>query len=132
MSKVSKEIAEKEVNDWLDYKKINVQKREAQANSIETLIGFISEGTISIKEDKTIVQELLFEIGKESKITKLEYKPRIHVGAIQRHLEGGKSTDMDLRIVATAAALTSQTKELIKQLDSEDYSVASSIAIFFL
>jgi hypothetical protein len=130
--KVSLEISEKEVNEWLDYKKITQQKRDVQEASIKTLINSVAEGSLSLNDDKTFVHELLFPVGKEATIKKFEYKPRVNTGLIQKHMEGSKSTDFDARICATIAALTVNTKEVVKMLDTEDYSIASSIAIFFL
>ena len=130
--KISIEIAEKEISEWLDYKKITQQKREAQEGSIKTLVNSLVDGSLSLKEDKTFVHELFFPIGSDSKITKFEYKPRVHQGLIQKHMEGFKSTDFDARMNATIAALTANPKDIVKSMDTEDFSIASSIAIFFV
>lgn len=133
MSKISREIAEAEINSWLDYKKINEKKRNNYKDNIESLIDAVSEGVLSVNpETKELIHVLSFPIGEEMKVNKLEYKPRLTVGAVQSHLNGVKATDADGRIIAYVAALTSQPKELIKKMDTEDNSVAQSIAIFFL
>lgn len=132
MPKVALEVAEGEVTKWLDFKKISQAKREANKESIDTLIGYVCEGVLSITEDSKIVHQLMFPLDKEQKLEKLEYKPRIHAGAIQRHLQGVKGNDVDGRLTAYAAGIAGQPKEIIKALDTEDYSIAMSVAVFFM
>lgn len=128
---VSREQAIEEVNSWLDYKKISPEKREMQKDQIETLVGAICEGVLSLKEDHTFVHELKHPTEGEMKITKFEYKPRLRIAAVHSHLENSKPTP-DARVVAYIAALTSQNKGVVGLLDTEDYGIAQSIAIFFL
>jgi len=131
--KVSKEVAEAEVNVWLDYKRVSEKKREAYKEQIESLVDAICEGLLSLKEDKTFIYELREPVGSaETKITKLEFKPRLKMGTIHQHLQGVKPSDADGRVCAYIAALTSTTKSVLSQLDSEDYAIPQSIAIFFL
>lgn len=132
MKAVTRELAEAEVNSWLDYKRVSENRRIVQKAQIESLVGAIMEGTLILNENKTFTHELLFPIGGDTKITKLEYKPRVDIGTIHRSLEGVKSDDADGRILAYVAALASITKTISKQIDTEDYGVAQSIAIFFL
>lgn len=132
MPKVALEVAEVEVTKWLDFKKISQAKREANKESIDTLIGYVCEGVLSITDDKKIIHELMFPLEKEQPLGKLEYKPRIHAGAIQRHLQGVKGNDVDGRLTAYAAGIAGQPKEIIKALDTEDYSIAMSVAVFFM
>ncbi len=74
---------------------------------------------------------MLFPIGKEEvKIKELVYKPRIDVATIVKYANG--STGGDARILATLAALSGQAKEVVSLLDTEDNSIANSVAIFFL
>lgn len=132
-TKIAKDIAAQEVQGWLDFKKIKEKKQESYKDQIEVLVDAVSEGTLEINpETKNITQNLDFPIGSEMKVSKLEYKPRLTVGEIQSHMGGVKATDADGRITAYVAALTNQPKELIKKLDTEDNSIAQSIAIFFL
>lgn len=132
MNKVGREVAEKEIIGWLDCKRVSDKKREDQKENINSLISAVCEGSLTVKDDNTLVHELLFPIGSEAKIAKLEYKPRIHMGVIHKHLEGIKPSDADGRICAYIAALTSNPKDVVRLLDTEDYSIAQSIAIFFL
>ena len=132
MNKVTKEQAQSEVEAWLDYKKIGSKKRESQEAQIETLVDAVAEGDLVLNEDKSFTQKLKFEVGEEIKILELKYRPRLDMSTIHSKLDGVKSSDGDGRVLAYVAALTGQVKSVIKKLDSEDYSVAQSIAIFFL
>lgn len=132
MNKVAREVAEKEINQWLDYKNIKEGKREAFKDSIGRLVEAVMDGCLTLREDKVLVQSLGFPTEGEAPVSELEYKPRIRVGAVQNHLKGVKADDADGRLVAYVAALTSKPKEVIKALDTEDFNISQAIAIFFL
>lgn len=130
--KVSKEISISEVNAWLDYKKVSDKKREAQKEQIEVIQDAISDGTLTLNEDRSFTHHLKFPIGKDVTIISLEYKPRVAMQTIHSHLQGVKPTDGDGRLCAYVAALTSKPKDVIKSLDTEDYNISQAIALFFL
>lgn len=132
MSKVSIEIAETEIKKWLDYKKIGPTKQEQNKDNIKTLAEAISEGVLTISEEMEIVHELKFPIDEEIKTTELRYKPRIAVKHVHQHMVGVKADNVDGRILAYVAVLTGKPKALLASLDSEDYSICTSIAVFFL
>lgn len=132
MEKVSKEVAGKEIEAWLDYKKVSESKREASAESIATLVNAICDGALSKQDDNTLVHELKFPLENEMSLTKLEYKPRLAMSAIHTQLQGVKPSDADGRLIAYVAALTGKAKGIIKGLDTEDYAIGQAVAIFFL
>lgn len=129
---VSKEQATTEVNGWLDYKKVSVAKRESSKEQISAIVDAVCEGHLVINEDKTITQTLKFPTEGAAPVSKIVYKPRVKVGAINQHLQGVKATDIDARMLAYVAALTDVTKGILGTLDTEDYGIAQSIAIFFM
>lgn len=133
MSAVSLEVAEKDVNSWLNYKKLSTAKKEDKKDAIKKLIALIAEGKITLDPDTFILKhELCFEVGETAKIQKLEYKPRINVGELQNNLRGvDVMEDMTGYMVAYGAALTGQPKGIIKLLDTEDFTVVQTIAGFF-
>lgn len=131
MKAVAIEEAQKEVTDWLDYKKVSESKRETYKDNIDALAGFVSEGVLSLQEN-VFTHTLKFAVGEGGTITKLEYKPRLSMKTVNEQLQGVKATDADARIVAYIAALTGQPKNVIKLLDTEDYAVAQAIAVFFV
>lgn len=132
MGKVAREVAEAEIGKWLDYKKISDSRRESNKDSIESLVVAVMSGTLVLNDDMNLEYSLNFPIGEEQKIDKLIFKPRLKVGTVHKHLQGVKATDADGRILAYVAALTSTAKAVVEAIDTEDYAVCTSVAIFFL
>lgn len=135
MEVVSKEIAQAEVDKWLDFKRIRPSKRESNKEYIDALVAGICDGLLILKDDMRFEQNLQFPIEDKtggSSFKTLEYKPRINVSLIQLHLQGVKTGDADGRLLAHVTALTAKPKELIKKLDTEDYGIALAIAVFFV
>lgn len=132
MGVVAREVAQADVDRWLDHKKISERKRGEYADSIASMVEAVSDGAIVVDENCQLIQTLKFPIGSEMTITRLTWKPRLNVGLVQNHLQGVRPADVDGRLVAFMAALTGQAKEIIRSLDTEDYSIGQSIAIFFL
>lgn len=131
MKAVSKEIAKREVLEWLDFKRVRESKREALKNDIETLTLAFEDGLMSLNEDtKEINFQLSFKIGDSVDV--LKFKPRLTVGELHNHLANVKSGDIDGRIIAYISALTEMNSGLIRSMDTEDLSLASAIAYFFL
>jgi hypothetical protein len=130
--KVSIDVATEEVNKWLDYKKVNEKKREAYKDNIDALVQGVCDGILILNEDNTFTHNLQFPIEGEMPIHKLDYKPRLKMSTVHNHLQGVKPSDGDGRVCAYIAALTSKPKAVVKDLDTEDYSIGQSIAIFFL
>jgi len=132
MSVIDIEQAKKEMESWLEYKKISPAKRETNAQSIEAIATAISDGTLRLDDNFNLIQTLKFPIGDEMVLKELTYKPRINVGLVRKAMEKVKATEADNRIAVYISVLTSQTLGTIDKLDSEDQSIAQSIAIFFL
>lgn len=131
--KVSKEVAEMEVSAWLDHKKMSSKRREEKKEAIESLVSFIQEGKISIHpETFEITQHLMFEIGNQTKIKELKWKPFGNVGKVQIYMKDVSSTDFTGNAIAHACAQTGQSKNIINSLDSEDIAVVKVISIFFM
>lgn len=130
--KVSRDVAEKEITKWLDFKRVNDKKRETQSDSVDVLIDAVADGFLTLNDNHTLVHNLIFPIEGELPVRELEYKPRLKVSTVHTHLNGVKSSDADGRVCAYVAALTSRPKDVIKGLDTEDYSISQSIAVFFL
>jgi hypothetical protein len=130
--KIAIEVATQEVEKWLDYKKISDNKRGVREENIKALIEGVSEGILVLNEDFSFTHTLKFQIEGELPITKLSYKPRLKVASVHNHMQGVKASDGDGRVCAYVAALSSQPKEVIKHLDTEDYAIATAVAVFFL
>jgi hypothetical protein len=132
MSKVAREVAEQEIEKWLDYKKVSPKKRESLADHIDTLIDTVCDGYLVLNDDHSLTLQLKFPIESETQTSDLNFKPRIKVNTVYNHMQGVKAGDGDGRLFANVAALTSKPKELIKALETEDYSICQAIAVFFL
>ena len=128
MEKITTEQAEFEVEQWLDFKKISQRKRANNKENIEILVSAIVDGQLILKENQ-FVQKLLFPVNE---ITELKYVARITVKQVRLQMQGVKSNDLNGMILGYACALTGQVKNVLDALDTEDYAILQSIAIFFL
>lgn len=132
MGKIAKEIADAEVQKWLDFKKVKESKRELIIEILDSLSEAIQDGFLVLNEDMTLTHTLKFPIKGEVVTEKLTYQPRVTVQSVNLHMKGIKGNDTDSKLLATIAALTRSPKALIENLDTEDYSIAQQIGIFFL
>lgn len=126
---ISEEQAIKEIDSWLDYRKVSDSKRIINRNSIYHLQMGIMEGNLVLNEDFTLEQKLKFPIGDT---TKLVYKPRLEMGAVAETLKGVLPTDSIGNTLAYGAALTGTAMQLMKKLNSEDYPLVDHISFFFM
>jgi len=132
MSRINPEQATKEINAWLDSKKIMHATKEANQDSIDLLIDGMVEGLLTVEKSNEIIHSLAFPIGDDDKIKNLTYKHRINDRILEPYLKGVKPADSDGRLIAYIAALTGQLKAVIKNMDSVDKKISLAIAVFFL
>ena len=128
---VSEEQARQEIESWLDYKKIDDSQREENESTIKSLISYVKSGHLVLNEDKTFTHKLKFEL-ESAGIKELTYKARITEREITQKLHGVKADDVDGRIAATIAALSTQVIGIVRGLDKEDFKIARSVALFFM
>lgn len=133
---VNQEQARKEIDAWLDHKRVKPNKREENKSSIESLIDAVVYGALKVDEKTLELTHVLdFPITDDEgnpATTELKYKPRITVAEQRSKLKGVKSDDADGRVVALVAAISGRSAGIINKLDMNDYSVAQSVAVFFL
>ena len=133
MAKITQEQAEKEVNGWLDAKKVSPSKRVAKKDNIDTLVSAVMDGDIIFNPDNTIKQVLKFPLSSEdSGLKELTYKARLSTNQMQACFRGAKMTEAYGLISALVGALTGEMTASIGVMDSEDFSTAQAIASFFL
>ena len=65
---VSREVAEKDVQRWLEAKRVRQSKKTLLADNIEVLVEEVMEGFISIDDDCNLTQKLRFPIGLHENI----------------------------------------------------------------
>jgi hypothetical protein len=133
-SKVSKEVASKEIGNWLDYKKVDEVKRKDSADNIELLVNAIESGDLSYdSKDNFLTQKLKWPIGENDAIKELKYKARLSMKDVSLRTKNVKAGDAFALIEAYICALTEQNSGIIGCLDSStDNKIAQSIASFFL
>lgn len=134
-NKISREVAEKEVTDWLDKKKIFTSVRESDAGkaNIEDIIGFVMEGIVEINDDGTAKHNLVFPLGDNSVVKDLTYKARINNKLLEPYMKGVSPTDPFAVFLANACAATDTAKGILNALDSgTDKKVMQAIVFFFI
>jgi len=132
MKKITTELAEKEVFDWLSYKRVDEEKIEDNKEVIKTLTNGISNGYLVLDENKNFVLNLKFPVGKDENIKKLSFKPRLKMSEIHDVTRNIKTGDTSALLLAYVSALTSENSAILKELDTEDNRIAQAISMFFL
>lgn len=136
-NKVIREQAELELESWLDKKKVFQETRERYKEHIEIITEAVMNGALVLNDKFEFQHELLFPLGEGKSddtavIEKLIYRVRITDKLISPHMRGVKSDDVDGRLNALIAAITTQSKAVISNLDSGDKRIATAIGIFFM
>lgn len=126
---VSIEVATKDIERWLDSKRISERNRTRQKDEIESLISGVCDGILIVNEDATITQKLLFPINGTSE---LKFKNRITDTQLRPYLKNIPATDIYAQLTGYIAALTETLGGVISLLDTEDRRYARAIALFFM
>lgn len=131
---LTREVAEAEINQWLESKKVFPSTIESQKDSIEVLIDAMTMGNLVYGDEskpdaeKQFKHILLHPLGD---VTELVYKNRLNDRMLQPFLKGVDPRNSDERLNATIAALTDRARGIIAGLDSIDKKICNAIAIFF-
>ena len=132
---VNRDVAEKDVERWLDYKRIGITKRENMKDNVDILIDAVQDGQLVVNDDHTLKQLLVWPPENdegEAHVTELTFIPRIHFSQIQPKLKGIKPGDTEGRLLGYAAALSNQPAGVLRKLDTVDLAITQAIAVFFL
>jgi hypothetical protein len=129
---VSREVAEADVQRWLEAKRIRQTKRESLKEYIESLVLEVMDGFITIDENCNLTQKLRFPIGLNESVKELNFETRLKVLDVNPFLQKVAQGDNDGRVLAYILAATKQPLGFIQALDTEDLGVSQSIAVFFL
>lgn len=132
MSKVERSVAEQEIEEWLDKKKVLASVRELNKDSIDLLVDVICEGHMVKKDNGELDYTLLHPFGEEEKVDRLTFKPRLNDKMLKPFLNGVKTNDGEGRLLAYIAALTNTQRAILENMDSVDKKVAMAVVIFFL
>lgn len=131
--KINKDQAKKEVDKWLEAKRVKQSMIEESIDSIEQLADEVADGFLILnEEDNTWTQKLVWPLGNNETVTELVYKPRITDLDINKYSKGIKTNDFRGQINAVTCALTDQPMGIINKLDTEDRRTARSLSGFFM
>jgi len=137
MTKVTREVAQADVNRWLEAAKIDFDEPEDGQESeilkeLKPLVNSVMKGRVMVSEDGVITQVLDFPVGEEKKITEITFKNRVTAGEIQRKMSAMKIDAKDTvgRLMVFVSVLTNVNYALVAKMDTKDYSTASYIASF--
>jgi hypothetical protein len=129
---INKETAKEEITKWLDYKKIRPAERESNDIFIERLISAVESEQLVLNDLMELEFTLAFPIeGEGTRFDKATFKPRMSALDRESAAKGVGTGDGYGRINAIAAQLCNQPKAMLKKLDTEDYKIVESIAVFF-
>lgn len=131
---LSRDLAEKEVKSWMDFKQVSARKREQKniVEAVEKMINAFEDGILVLNPDNfDITQKLLFPMGVDTKTNQLVFKARTPYSKIQNELKGLAVDDIGKFVPAYIAASTGEPKAVIAAMDTEDFAIASAIATFF-
>lgn len=128
---MSLELAEKEVNSWLDFKKVPEIRRDALGNQIEYMVqSFMNGSYIMDPETKVISVKLTFPIGNNGKIVSLDIKPRVTLE--DKYTYGTINSGVPMQDLYNAlCAASEKTPSLIMKLDHEDFLKMIPPVVFF-
>jgi len=128
---VTQEVAQTEVNAWLDKKKVYESSKETYKDQVDVLVEAIQRGDLALNDKGEFVHTLLFPDATNGDIKTITYKARINDQLLRPHKQGVKLGDGEGLWLAYAACLTGQPKNIIAALDSADKKLANAIITFF-
>lgn len=129
---VDEQTASKELERWLDAKRVPSRKREQNDQVLETLKAAIQDGRLIVTDTGQISVKLLFPIGNNDDIKKLNFTNRIKAKQVRKMKVNDDAFDTMGQVLALVAAATNNSMKLLGELDNEDYSLIQSIAVFFM
>lgn len=134
---ISEEIANKDIQKWLDFKNVSPRKRNTKETKaqIETLVDAICDGDLVLDEDFNLVQALrnpvLDKDGKPA-LKEMVFKPRLLLEDVESKLMNVKSDNTIGMLAAYTSALTGVNSAMTKKIDTDDNKTAQAIVMFFL
>ena len=123
------ELAQEEVNKWIEYKKLDEDEIEEKEAQIKTLVTAMKNGRLVLDKDFNLIQTLKFPLAK---ITELKYAARIDVDSVAMKVGLIDSSNLVLLMTAYASASCGVTTGVIGKLDTADNKIAQAIGTFFL
>jgi len=135
IAKVSREVAETEINKWLDFKCIKPRRRTDLKAAIDMLVDAVEDGDLILEKNNNLIHKLMMGIQNEEgekTVGSLTYTPRVNVGLVHKKLKNVQHDDAEGRLIAYVSQLTGQPTAVIEAIDTTDFGIAQAIATFFL
>lgn len=136
MNVISIDLANAEMEKWLDHKRVSVARRESKKLAIDGLASEIAAGNLVLMPDTfklkyTLKFPITSESGEEA-LSELEFMPRLRAQDVVPYMKGIKADDLKGTLRANIAALTRKSMGIIQKMDTEDMDVAESVSLFFI
>lgn len=132
---VSREVAEADINKWLDANKVRKSVRVKYADTINVMIEAVEDGMLLVLSDCSLQHVLMFPIETEDGnivCRDLAYKLRFKVADLSAQLNQLNASNPVEVTQAYVCALTGQAKAIIGKMDIRDYKLAQCVASFFM
>lgn len=139
---MNEELANKEVDNWFDFRKmkgkarINIDEDLGRDVMRDKLVEGFMYGNLTFNpENGNLIQKLDFPIQNESKsvnVDKLEWKPRFRESDLTEPMKGIKTNDSSGRMKAYMSAITGVSRQHLGSMDYSDYSLSQTIVSYFL
>lgn len=133
---VSKEQAQKEVNDWLDRMEIPATKRDSDEVSffIESIINSVMGGWLIFNEDGTVTQKLKYPLA-DGATKELRHSFRYQIGEYNKAMKGlHPSEEVDwcmAKLLVINANSPKMPRAALDKLDGADFKVSKALTVFF-
>jgi len=132
---IDPELALKEVEAFLDRKKIYPKRRATLQGAVDTIAEAIQYGQVTIAEDGAITQELLDPIVDDkgnAVLSKISYSARIAPSIMASKIAALKSQTMEDKLLCHTMAYSGQAAGIINKLESTDRNTCDAISLFFM
>ena len=127
---VSRDMAEREVSEYLDFKGVRPRRRIEKKEFIDIIIDGVEDGTMSIDaETKVLTHNLIHPCGTSKSF---KYAPRLVQGKIAERLRMSSKSDGHSALACYIAELTDNNISVVGLLDTEDNVIASAVAMLFM
>jgi len=134
--KIDYEVALKDVNAYLDKKRMLPKRRETLTPAVEAVAEGISLGFIVIANDSTITHTLIDPIKDkvtgENALETLTYKSRLEPSEVNKKISALKVQNQTTQTVAVASLLTEQPVGMLDKLEPQDRNICDCISLFFI
>lgn len=128
---VSQGVAVKDVNRFLDYRKVSDKRREEFKDQVDSLVEMVMDGDMVVNDDCSITYKIAFT--EDLPWSELKFMPRVKTRVVHEILRNHvKGSDGDGRVYAYLAAHSGITFGEVRLLDSFDSSRLSSLALFLM